>query len=87
MRLYRETNQLAAQPLPGRVPRIDEAGRSFIRQFVESRPDATLKELAEAYRDSQGPLLALCIFHRALVNLGLTRKKRRSTRASENATT
>jgi transposase len=87
MRLQRETNQLAAQPLPGRVPRIDEAGRLFVRQFVESRPDTTLKELAEAYRESRGPLLALCIFHRALTKLGLTRKKRRSTRANESATT
>ena len=86
MRLQRETNQLAARPLPGRVPRIDEAGRSFVRQFVESRSDATLKELAEAYRESQGPLLALSIFHRALAKLGLTRKKRRSTRPNENAT-
>ncbi len=87
MRLQRETNQLAAQPLLGRVPRIDEASRLFVRSFVESRPDTTLKELAEAYREPRGPLLALCIFHRALTTLGLTRKKRRSTRANESATT
>jgi transposase len=87
LRLHRETDQLEPQPLPGRTPRIDAAGRSFVRAFVEAHPDATLKELAEAYRESRGPLLALCIFHRTLAKLGLTRKKRQFTRRNESATT
>ena len=48
LRLYRQTNQLEARPLPGRTPRIDEAGRLFVRQFVESRPDASFTSTARS---------------------------------------
>jgi transposase len=87
MRLYRETNQLKAKPFPGRTPRIDEVGQALVRQLVETRPDATLLELAQAYGESRGTRLAPSIMHRALAKLGLTRKKRRSTRPSESAKT
>jgi transposase len=87
IRLYRETNQLKAKPFPGRTPRIDEVGQALVRHLVETRPDATLLELAQAYGESRGIRLAPSILHRALAKLGLTRKKRRSTRPSESATT
>ncbi len=87
MRLYRETNQLAAKPFPGRKPRIDDAGHEFIRQLVEARPDATLSEFAHAYFESRGARVAPCIIHRALAKLGLTRKKRRFTQPSVSAKT
>ena len=79
LRLYCETEALEPRPLPGRVPRIDEAGEALVLELVRSRPDATLAELAEAFRmrTSSRPL-ATCIMYRALDRMGLTRKKRRS---------
>lgn len=86
LRLYRETKRLEPKPLPGRAPRIDEAGLVLVRKLVEQRADATLDELAKAYGELCGARLAPCIMHRALAKLGLTRKKRRFTRVSANAT-
>jgi transposase len=78
LRLFRETQQLEPKPLPGRTPRIDEAGMAIVRRLVSERPDATVVELAETYGSETGARLAPCIMHRALARLGLTRKKRQS---------
>ena len=86
LRLFRETNQLEPKPLPGRKPRIDEAGHALVRQLVSDRSDATLAELTEAYANVVGVRVATCIMHRTLAKLGLSRKKRQSTRRSESET-
>lgn len=87
LRLQRETQQLAPKPLPGRTPRIDEFGQALVRKLVSERPDATIVELADAYASVVGARLAPCIMHRALVRLGLTRKKRQCTPPKESALT
>jgi transposase len=87
LRLQRETRQLAPRPLPGRAPRIGAAGLMMVRRLVAEQPDATVKELAASFATATGGRLAPCIMHRALVKLGLTRKKRVSMRLNVNATT
>ena len=77
LRLFRETEALHPKPLPGRVPRIDKSGEALVEELVQARPDATVAELAEAFRMRVGCRpIATCIMHRALDRLGLTRKKR-----------
>jgi transposase len=87
LRLFRETDQLAPKPLPGRTPRIDEAGQALVRRLVSERPDSTVTELAEAFGSVVGARLAPCIMHRALVKLGLSRKKRQCMLRSASETT
>ena len=82
LRLQRETHQLEPKPLPGRVPRIPQDKLALVRELVQQRPDATVKELAAEFGARTGIRLATCIMHRALAKLGLTRKKRASTRAN-----
>jgi transposase len=83
LRRHRETGSVA--PLPhrsGNRPKVDEMGLVLLRELVEAKPDATLKELSIAYRERTAVTLALCMVHRALARLGMTRKKRLSMRRS-----
>jgi transposase len=83
LRRHRETGSVA--PLPhrsGNRAKVDDRGLDLLRELVEAKPDATLAELATAYRERTTVKLALCMVHRALARLSITRKKRLSTRRS-----
>lgn len=83
LRRYRETGSV--HPLPhrsGNPPKVDDYGGQLLRQLVRDRPDATLGELAAGYKERTEVKLAICMVHRALTRLGITRKKKRSTRQS-----
>jgi transposase len=56
-----------------------------LKQAVESRPDATRGELAEAVAVKIGRVFSESVITRALKRLGFTRKKRRSPPANESA--
>jgi transposase len=57
-----------------------------LRQLVEEDNDATLAELAERLHKRTGVLLVVSAVHRVLVKMGISRKKKTSTRASATAT-
>lgn len=76
----RETGSIEPKPHGGgQRPAFDTAADERLRQAVAERPDATLKELREA----TGMDCGLSAVHRALVRLGLSRKKSRSGRPSK----
>jgi len=77
----RETGETTPRPSGGaRVVKID---RTRLAELVAERPDATLKELREML-GVQCAESAICM---ALKKMGLTFKKRRSTRRSRIART
>jgi transposase len=77
----RETGETTARPRGGAtVIKIDLAR---LAQLVKQRPDATIKEL-HAMLGTDGSESAVCM---ALKRLGLSFKKRRSTRRSKTART
>jgi transposase len=87
LRRHRETGSVAPkQHRSGNRPKVDEQGLQLLRELVDVRPDATLAELAAAYRERTDVKLAICMVHRALARLAVTRKKRSSTRRSVKPT-
>ena len=84
LRLFRETGDIAPRARGGgQRSKVDEAGFELLRRLVEEKPDATLAELASEYKKDRGVVLAISIVQRALDRLGLTRKKRFSTRQNK----
>jgi transposase len=76
---HREHGETEHRPMGGsRLIKID---RARLAELVRARPDATLAELREAL----GVACALSALWSALDKLGLTFKKRRSTRRSRTA--
>ena len=72
----RERGSIAPKPHSGgQKPAFDAEGRERLRQAVAERPDATLAEL----RDAVGATCGITAIHDAVVALGLTLKKSRST--------
>jgi transposase len=76
----RETGEIGPRKRPGRPRRID---RSAVAAAVGDRPDATLREL----RDALGLKCALQTLHGILRELGLSFKKKSSTRPSRTGRT
>ena len=77
LRIYRQTGDV--QPRPhggGHPPRIDVEGLQFVSEVVRQKPDITLAELADSYKQETGQTVALSILCRAMQRLGLVRKKR-----------
>jgi transposase len=87
LRRERETGSLEPKPPPGRAPKLDEHGRSVLRELVETDNDATLAELASRLHARTGVTLVVSAVHKVLVKMGISRKKKTSMRASATATT
>lgn len=66
----------------GRRPRLDERGMSMLTALVVDKPDRTIAELVSELC-GQGIIASTSTISRCLARLGLTRKKRLSTRRSE----
>jgi transposase len=77
----RETGELTPRPMGGK--RFEKIDRARLAQMVQARPDATLQEL----RTGLGVACALSALCTALKRLGLSFKKKRSTRPSRTART
>jgi len=74
-----ETGSIAPRPRGGgRAPAFDAEAAGRLRDAVRADDDATLVELATAAGVACGPSAV----HRALVRLGITRKKSRGGRPS-----
>jgi transposase len=87
LRLERETGSLVPKPPPGREPKLDEKGRAVLRELVEQDSDATLAELGKQIRERLGVKLVPSAVFKVLAKMGITRKKKTSTRPSGIATT
>jgi transposase len=87
LRLDRETGSLEPKPVPGRAPKLDERGRAKLRELVETDSDATLAELSQRLWEQLGVKLVPSAVHKVLAKMGISRKKKTSTRRSEIATT
>ena len=72
----RENGELGPRKRPGRPRRID---RQAVAAAVQAQPDATLREL----RDALGLKCALQTLHGILRELGLSFKKKSSTRPNK----
>lgn len=77
----RETGETAARPMGGAT--IIKIDRARLAELVQEQPDATLDEL----RTGLGVACSLSAVCMALKELGLSYKKRRSTRASRTGRT
>ena len=82
--LLAETGSLKPRPRgAGRRPRLDEEQRARLRELVANQPDLTLAELQQ-----QLPVrVSVSTLSATLIQLGLTRKKSRFTRASRTGPT
>jgi len=75
----RQGGGYAAKPHGGgRRPTLNETGLGKLRSLVQQQPDATIAELCERI----GVAISRSAMGRALLKLGLTRKKSRCTPAS-----
>lgn len=82
LRLNRLTGSVEPKPHGGgRTRVIDQEAGERLRQAVAANNDATLAELAEAAGVRASPSMV----HRALKDLGITRKKSRGGRPSKIA--
>ena len=82
LRRRRDTGSIAPKPRGGgRAPAFDGDAAGRLRAAVRADPDATLEELAGEAGVACGPSAV----HRALVRLGITRKKSRGGRPSRTA--
>ena len=82
LRRRRETGSIAPKPRGGgRAPAFDAAAAERLREAVRADDDATLAELGRTAGVSCCPSAV----HRALVRLGITRKKSRGGRPSRTA--
>ena len=71
----------------GRKPTLDEAGKQQLIQLARQRPDAFCHELAEEVEQKMGMRVTRQTVGRWLRELGITRKKSRSTPASRSVRT
>ena len=83
LRLKRETGQCAARAHAGGTTRKLAALSEMIRVTIQAQPDISLAELCEQVRQSHGLSASPSMMCREVARLGLTRKKRRFTPASE----
>jgi transposase len=81
LRRYRRTGGCAPKRRAGPSPKrlLDEAAQEHLRQLVLAQPDATLAELGERLHAATGVQVSVPTLCRILYQLGLRRKKRRST--------
>ena len=75
---FRQTGSYAPQPHGGgNPPRIDTSKHALLAAVVQQYPDATLKELCLYLADRSQVTASKSSMQRTLVQLQLTRKKRR----------
>ena len=80
------TGSVAPAPMGGKKPYVLADHAALVKQMVAAAPDITLDEL-RARLAERGIAVSRTSVSRFLGNLGLTREKRHSTRASRSAPT
>jgi transposase len=85
--LERETGSVAPRAHGGGAPtRLGSVHRNVLRRLVQEDPDATLPQLAKRLARATHCRVHPWTIGRALADLNLPRKKRRSTRRSATGT-
>lgn len=79
---WRETKRVAPLPWAGGRRRSLRDCAAAIRAEVRKQPDVTLEELCGRVKTATGVAATRSMMSRELAQLGLARKKRRSTTAS-----
>jgi len=86
LRRHRQTGSVAAAVWKrGPKSRVGVAEELALRQTVEERPDATLRELRDAFAARAGLRFSPSWLDQLVRRVGLTRKKRTSTRPNATA--
>ena len=83
--LERDTGTLAARP-PGPRPgsrAFNAEGLEQLRGLVAEMPDGSAQETVHIFKERHGLVVSRSSVHRVLVQLGLTRKKRRSSQSND----
>lgn len=84
---FRQTGEAGAySTAAGPAPRLDEAARAQMRQWLDAEPDLLQREVAERFT-AKGISVQRSTVGRALKDMGWTRKKSRSSRPSSSAPT
>ena len=85
LNLERETGSVAPRPHGGGPePKLDEAGVQEVRTVLMEKNDRTLAEVADELDARLKVRVSRSTVHRVVDRLGLTRKKKRSARASRS---
>lgn len=77
--LWRRTGSVDPLPMGGSRPSLGEDEREVLKLLVHLKPDATLAELADWLEEDLGVRTNDSTLSRVLAEIGLTRKKRRSS--------
>lgn len=72
----RETGSLVPRTSPGRPPVVATALAGGIRALIAADPDGTLAEHSRQWEAQTGQQVSPSSIHRAVVDAGITRKKR-----------
>jgi transposase len=84
----RLTTTGSVAPLPrggNRARKVDKEGEVLIRGWIDGQPDLTIDELRALYLVERNVAVSEPAMRRAVNRLGLSRKKRRSSRPSAKA--
>lgn len=74
-RQWRQTQDLAPRPIPGRARAITENEREILQTLMETQKDPTLTSLAQALLEQTGKTVSISALQRNLVWLGYSYKK------------
>ena len=82
---FRRTGSVAPECYKcGRKPKVDGQGLQVIAAIVAEKPDRTVHEIVAVFAEREGKHVSRPTMNRWLLQLGLSRKKRASTRPSAN---
>jgi transposase len=83
----REDGSISPRPIPGGKPRLDEAARAKLGEFVHQKPDATLEELRRRVGQELHIRISMGALWETLRRMEFTFKKSRRTRPSSRGPT
>ena len=81
LRVVRETGDVMPAPRP-KKPK-NKVDLEWLRAHAEAYPDARLKDRAEAFKAERGVTVSIAGVYYAMVAIGFTHKKKRSSPRSE----
>jgi transposase len=84
-RLLEATGSLLPGGRGHRPRKVDREGEAMIREWIAAQPDMTIPEVMARYRSERGISVSEPAMRRTLKRMGLSRKKRRSSRPNARA--
>jgi transposase len=76
LKQYRETEELAPKPRPGRPKKLTDSQLQVVSGMVDKQPDITLGELCKAVVEQEKVKVSESTMSRVMGHLNLTRKKK-----------